>query len=222
MEQLSTENPDFHIEEFWIYFKKSMINFYSDYKKNITTRDIDKWSQVLNNLQKAQKYSQIERKIRDYIICYGMDVMRCGAGYHIGILGTNIKRWNKISTQYTLSGDAVEENEHVRKCGKETCIYYETSRKLFQCCLEICIALHKDGINLSDFLQDLELIIIQNNIHPLLELALNIKKICIYDYLIKNVRCLLVDELKNTYGDDIFKNICLNTIRGKTIAKLLW
>jgi hypothetical protein len=211
------ETPDYHIEQFWLYFKKSMINFYNDPAHKIITRDIDKWSAVLNNLQKNQHYNQIERQIRDYMICYGVDVIRRGNGYHIGLLGTNIKRWDKLSNDYKLSDEKCE-NIHCQ----EKCVYFDISRKLFQCCLEICIALNKDGIIFNDFLQDVELVIIQRNIQPLLEMATTIKKLCIYDILIKNVKWLLIYELKNKYGNDLFNNICVNTMRGKTIAKLIW
>lgn len=211
------ELPDYPIEQFWLYFKKSMINFYNVHAHKIIRRDLDKWSDVLNKLQKNQHYTQIERQIRDYMICYGIDVMRCGNGYHIGLLGTNIKRWDKLSNDYKLS----EEKCDTIYC-QEKCVYFDISRRLFQCCLEICIALNKDGINFSDLLQDVELIIIQRNIQPLLEIADTIKKSCIYDILIKNVRWLLIYEIKNKYGNDVFNNICVNTMRGKTISKLVW
>ena len=42
-------NPDYHIEHFWLEFKKSMNNFYND---NNFARPIALWSTKLNELQK--------------------------------------------------------------------------------------------------------------------------------------------------------------------------
>lgn len=222
---MEAESPDYHIEQFWMQFKTSMSNFYSSHKRDqqcMATRDLERWSRGLNQLQHNKKYSQIERQIRDYMICYGIDVMRCGSGYHIGILGTNIKRWNKVSSNYKL-GDATHTNTNATihmRCFSD-CVYYDLSRALFQCCLDICIALNKDGLDIGNAMQDVELIVIQRNILPLLDMAATTRKSCIYDILIRHVKWLLIDEIKNEYGEDIFKGIGLETLRGKTLAKLL-
>ena len=93
-------NFDHHIEEFWLSFKKSMINFYTVTK--MPTRPIVLWSNNLNILQKAQNYDMIEKTIRDYISLYAIDVLRHYANYYFCILHTNIKRWNVISTKYNF------------------------------------------------------------------------------------------------------------------------
>jgi hypothetical protein len=85
---------DYYIEQFWLDFKKSMINFYNIYK--IISRPINIWSNKLNELQKKQKYLLIETHIRDYISLYAIDVLRFYDNYHMGILITNIKRWNTL------------------------------------------------------------------------------------------------------------------------------
>lgn len=93
-------NPDHHIEEFWLGFKQSMTNFYK--ATNMPTRPITLWSDNLNLLQKEQNYDIIEKKIRDYISLYAIDVLRCQVNYYFCILHTNIKRWNLISLKYNF------------------------------------------------------------------------------------------------------------------------
>jgi hypothetical protein len=88
------EKPDKEIEEFWLGYKVSMINFYGT--KSIPPRPISHWSNILNNLQKQEDYLSIERHIRDYMLLYAIDIIRYNSYYHGGILQTNIKRWNRI------------------------------------------------------------------------------------------------------------------------------
>lgn len=90
-------NPDYEIEQFWLSFKKSMINFYNQY--NLQHRPIDLWSDKLNELQNKKLYLQIEEKIRNYLTLYAIDVMRFNQNidsFHIHILITNIKRYKKL------------------------------------------------------------------------------------------------------------------------------
>ncbi len=87
-------NPDHLIEEFWLLFKQSMNNFYNI---NIN-RPIKYWSDNLNKLQKNKDYQHIEINIRDYMSLYAIDLLRYNSNYHTGILISNIKRWNNIST----------------------------------------------------------------------------------------------------------------------------
>lgn len=88
-------NPDHLIEEFWLLFKTSMINFYTEHK--FLSRPIQYWSNNLNLLQRNKDYHNIEIHIRDYMSLYAIDLLRCNSIYHISILITNIKRWNNIS-----------------------------------------------------------------------------------------------------------------------------
>jgi hypothetical protein len=93
-------NPDHYIEEFWISFKRSMQNFYEEFK--CLSRPINYWSDNLNKLQKNivdNDYHLIEINIRDYMSLYAIDLLRHNTVYHIGILITNIKRWNNISNR---------------------------------------------------------------------------------------------------------------------------
>ena len=52
---------DYEIEQFWLNFKKSLLNFYNQPKINYT-RPIDKWSSHLNELQNNKKYKVTEYK----------------------------------------------------------------------------------------------------------------------------------------------------------------
>ena len=88
-------NEDYMIEEFWLDFKKSMQNFYNDFK--ILSRPVNIWSNKLNELQKKKEYMLIESNIRDYMSLYAIDILRHNSSYHIHILITNIKRWNTIA-----------------------------------------------------------------------------------------------------------------------------
>jgi hypothetical protein len=92
-------NPDHHIEEFWLSFKRSMLNFYNEYTTIYNSRPIIFWSDTLNKLQKNKDYPNIETNIRDYISLYAIDLLRYNAIYHVGILISNIKRWNVISNK---------------------------------------------------------------------------------------------------------------------------
>ncbi len=92
-------NPDYLIEEFWFLFKTSMNNFYNSISININiNRPIKYWSDNLNKLQKNKDYQHIEINIRDYMSLYAIDLLRYNSNYHTGILISNIKRWNNIST----------------------------------------------------------------------------------------------------------------------------
>lgn len=99
---LNKNDPDYHIEYFWIGFKKSMINFYISIKKNYDHINI--WSNILNQLKCEKKYDTIESNIRDYMAHYALDIIKnCSDSiYNDDILITNIRRWNKISNQFNF------------------------------------------------------------------------------------------------------------------------
>ena len=94
-------SPDYIIENFWLTFKDSMINFYN--MSNMPRRPIVQWSKELNLLQSLKQYSDIMYNIKNYISLYAIDVMRFTTPYHIGILITNIKRWDVISSNNTTT-----------------------------------------------------------------------------------------------------------------------
>jgi hypothetical protein len=227
-----TDKPDYHIECFWLSFKKSIDNFYTSIGSKFLSRNVSRWSDKLNKLQREHTYELIEIHIRDYMVCYGLDVIRSGDSYHLSILGTNIKRWDKISKQYILeshpeSGENATINENHNKykksmnCDCDNNNSYN-SRKLFQCCLEICIHSAKHGIPFAKFMEDIELIVLQHNISPLLDMAEELHKSFIYELLILHSKPLLLKGLIDRYGEDMFNKIDLRTARGTTIAKTMW
>lgn len=205
---MTEQNPDHDIEFFWLNFKQSMLNFYKSYEKQFKQRDITTWSSVLNKLQSEQKYLLIERQIRDYMICYGIDVIRSASHYHLGILKSNVHRWDLLSKQFGLL------KEH-----PEYAITFHT-RTMFHTCLEISFALNKSGIRL-DLFDDIELIIIQENIAYFIEMAILWGKSSIFDILLKNHKTETVNELKKKYGDDVFQGVHIETLKGKTLLKFL-
>ena len=102
------KNVDYEIEQFWFGFKDSMINFYKD---KLFTRPIKKWCDHLNTLQSLKHYEEIEHCITKYISLFAMDLMRVDSGYNIGILSTNIKRWDKISNKFKIFSSRTSYNK---------------------------------------------------------------------------------------------------------------
>ena len=60
------DNPDKKIEEFWILYKQSMINYYTNQK--CISRPIKEWSEKLNYYQSKKNYTEIEKHILNYIM----------------------------------------------------------------------------------------------------------------------------------------------------------
>jgi len=91
-------NIDYELEEFYINFKQSMVNFY---KNHTFTRPIKNWSQRLNLYKDKKQYQYIQKLIIKIISLYAIDLMRTKDEYNAGILITNIKRFNKITIKNT-------------------------------------------------------------------------------------------------------------------------
>ena len=152
-------NPDYHIEQFWLYFKKSMYNFYNqnDYK---ICRPIKLWSSQLNKLQKDKKYEDIEKSIRDYISLYAIDLMRVLNYYHLDILVTNIKRWNELTKKYNFT--------------KTKSKYHNIIFLL----LDICKSLRKkEYTEVFNIFSQIELFIIYNDFSSLIKYAIDMYNI---------------------------------------------
>jgi hypothetical protein len=90
------KKEDYEIEQYWLQFKQSMINFYEELQ--IPSRPIQQWSFELNAFQKKQEYHMIEKYIQMYHILYMIDVIRHHHIYHARILETNVRRWNHLCT----------------------------------------------------------------------------------------------------------------------------
>jgi hypothetical protein len=105
--------PDYDIEQFWLGFKQSMTNFYEMNK--IIARPLADWSAKLNKYQLLRQYDKIEQSIMNYITLYGIDVIRLNNSYYMGILMSNLKRWDKIAKKYRFTGCPVAQAKGTAK-----------------------------------------------------------------------------------------------------------
>jgi hypothetical protein len=199
--------PDYEIEQFWLQFKNTMNNFYTN-NKNITKRNISRWSDTLNKFQAKAQYDKIEKYIMDYITLHGLDIIKTGKSYELQLLNTNIKRWNKITQRNKIFN---ESNENIT----------QEYSNLFYTCVQICIALTKSdsSFDYKEIFEDIELIIINNDITELIEYSVLFSKPIIIDKLITYNRNLVTQTIIEIYNDEIFKGICKKTYTGKTILK---
>ncbi|VVU94335.1 hypothetical protein CPAV1605_57 [seawater metagenome] len=104
------EKPDALIEEFWYGLKTSMQNFYKNTKNNAGKKQVEDWSRELNKLQEDQNYDEIEYKVREYIALFALHPLKECNSYHMGILFTNIKRWNRISNKFQFKPAKLKDN----------------------------------------------------------------------------------------------------------------
>ena len=187
--------PDYHIEQFWLGLKDSMTNFYYD---KTLKRPISKWSNNLNELQNNENYEDIEKNIRNYISLYGIDVMRHMQIYHLGILKTNIKRWNNISKKYGFTK-------------METKKYYNIIFLL----IDIYEKLYENISNydMTDFSTEIELLIMYEDFDNLIDICLKHNLCSIIDKLSYYVN--INDILNRKYKLNIKFNLC-----GRKILKL--
>ena len=188
--------PDYYIEQFWLGLKDSMINFYD---KKITKRPIIKWSNNLNKLQKEEQYEEIEKNIRNYISLYGIDLMRHKDFYHLGILKTNIKRWNNISNHYGFNKE-------------ETKKYYNIIFFLIDIYEKLYKNLSEDDF--TEFSTEIELLIIYEDFSSLIDICIKYKLESIIDKLSNYVDVLKLLNTKynlklkyNISGRKLFKII---------------
>ena len=191
-------NPDFEIEEFWLGFKQSMINFYN---LNNLYRPIELWSNKLNDLQKNKKYEKIEEQIRNFISLYAIECLRQNNTYHTQILITNIKRWNKISYKYKF----INKNK----------TYYNFIFVL----LDIFCTLNKSNLDLKELFSQIELFILYQDYQPLIEMAIKYNKPNILDKLIKYDKTL-VEYILDFYNLEIERSKKI-IISGKKLCDLI-
>lgn len=168
-------NPDRDIENFWLNFKISMNNFFK--AVNQTNYQVVLWSEYLNMLQSKKDYQKIEIKIREYMSEYAVKLMKEGNCYHMGILITNIKRWNKISENYNFESDK----------------YYNIIFVL----IDIYKSLKNESRDFLEimFLNPLELI--ENNYNKLIAIAVNKNKPSILEKLSQYLSYQEVNQLLN-------------------------
>lgn len=190
------DKPDYYIENFWLNFKVIMKNFYE--QNNIRNeRPIHLWSYELNTLQKKEDYNTIQNNIRNYMSLYAIDLMKFNDLYHTGILITNIKRWDKLSTKYNF--EQSESKYH-------NIIFLLLD--IYNCIMDY------HSIELSNIFKQVELFIIYEDFSCLIKYAINNNKATIIDKLnsYKNIN----DFIKNNYNIEYDNNMS-----GKKILKLL-
>jgi hypothetical protein len=163
-------NDDHDIEEFWLLFKQSMENFYGTTEHRILRRPIQKWSDTLNAFQTKQKYTDIEESIKHYISLYAMDLIRCCNHYHMSILITNIKRWNRVAANHKW----LEE---------------EDKKTYFNCVfmlLDVCYMLLGQGnADVKELFSQYELYILNHDYSMLINYAVEHNKVGMLDKLLK-------------------------------------
>jgi len=191
------ERPDHDIEKFWLAYKQSMVNFYS--LKTIPSRNIQLWSDNLNLLQAEQRYSRIEKQIYNYITLYGLDLLRSGSRYHLSILITNIRRWDRISDRYKILQSGHHDN-------------------IITTLLEIVASFIKSGTEFGGLFDDIELYLIHNDYTRLVKYAINHNKPAILDRLIKFNYLAVSESLEELTGDDL-SEFLENEISGKKLLE---
>lgn len=166
-------NPDHHLEDFWMTFKTSMINFYT--RHSLIKRPIDIWCDRLNQLQSRKKYNVIQRLIQEYMSLYSIDVMRFGNGHEAHLLETNIKRWNRLPEITPLTNTPIMVLFH---------IYYRHYDKI------------QDIKTFQDIYQQVELFLITGDYYPLIQFAIDYEYPSILDslYQIIDVDRIITDN----------------------------
>ena len=188
-------NPDKKIEEFWLLYKQSMINFYTNQK--CISRPIKEWSEKLNYYQFKKNYTKIEKNILNYISLYAIDLMRDNNGYHMNILITNIKRWKRLSKSYNT---IIKENS-----------YYNIIFLLID--IYKSIMNEKLNDNLVIIFSQVELIILYNDFSELVKFAVENSKPSILTKISKycNIDSILYEYYNITNKNKIsYRRLLLN------------
>jgi hypothetical protein len=207
-------DPDYHIEMFWLGFKQSMINLYQHI--NIKYDHIQKWSNTLNILKVNKQYLEIEKNIRDYISHYVFDMIRSiyqhgMLSYHADILISNLKRWNHISMMSNFKNSNI--NDKVTIYSKILIIFmiYLELKKLDKYDFIDKIFL-KENIQVSDILTD------DNIIHTFIGFAILNNKPKILNLLKKIPNYNMMADIKKLYPNIILYDNMKTT---KLIKQLL-
>ncbi len=162
---------DYELEEFYLNFKQSMINFYS---KHSITRPIRQWSERLNKFQQKKDYEKIHTLISKIMSLYAIDLMRTCDCYHSGILETNIKRFNRVSKKTMENGEytieLIEYNQNI------VFLLYDIFRSVSK----------TDNLSeLEPLFVQIELYLLYEDYTPLIEFAMKKNKTIILDKLFK-------------------------------------
>jgi hypothetical protein len=185
--------PDHEIEQFWLAFKQSMVNFYGLKDCMVLRRPIQKWSDQLNLLQSQRRYAEIEEAIMQYISLYAMDLLKVCNFYYINILETNIKRWNKIASKFKCEFGEKDKSEK----GYYNCVFM---------LLDICYLLLKNGNpDVIDLFSQYELCVLYHDYSHLIQYAVKHNKVGMLDKLLNydyygTISVLGVESSGEKYG----------------------
>ena len=186
---MSDKAIDHELEEFYLTFKQSMINFYL---RHSFIRPIAAWSERLNHLQSKKKYDKIQKLIIKIISLYAIDLMRTCDGYNAGILETNIKRFNRICKNINALENTVE---LIKYDNNIVFLLFDIFRSV----------INTDGIDeLKPLFVQVELYLLHEDYTPLIEYAMNNNKLNILEKLFK------YSSLIYRFALDLY-NIPLNT-----------
>ena len=196
-------NPDKEIEEFWLGFKQSMINFYKE--NDNLKRPIHYWCNVLNAYKAKQNYEKIEENIKKYISLYAIDLLRTNNRYNINILNSNISRWNKLSNKYAFS---TKEKSYCNFIFVLLDIYKSINRSSLN---------NKKQININEIFGQFDLMLLYQDYSPLTKFAVINKKPNILDKLF---------EFDETIYEIFIKEFNLDVpkkckIKGQKLMKLI-
>ena len=208
---LNKEDPDYLIEEFWLGLKQSMINFYEDKSISTLSRCVNSWSDRLNLLKSKQKYLEIEHLVYNYLSLYGIDVLRSGNLYYLGLLNTNIKRWDKVCIHNNVDNLDNRQGEP-SKLKYQNCMLMllDISYKLFNKCKST-----GEQQEIAKLFKDVELFLMYEDFQSLIQYALKNKKTNILDALINYNADNVYQELDIILGKDV------SGLSGKKILGLL-
>ena len=184
---LSVDKPDYELEEFYLSFKQSMINFY---KHHTFTRPINDWSNRLNDLQSKKNYFKIHELIQKIISLYAIDLMRVCDTYNAGILETNIKRFNRIS-------DTLDGMEYINYDSNIVFVLFNIFKTLIK---------SQSNYEIKELFNQIDLYLIYEDYTKLITYSIDNNKLSILDKLFKYSQEILLQAI-NIY------DISLNTIQ---------
>jgi hypothetical protein len=217
---VSKDDPDYHLEIFWLDFKQTYSNFYRKYSKPYSI--ISEWSTNLNTLKKYKDYSEIERYIRLYMGLYAIDLIKFGDSYDINLFFSRLKEFNRIARTYNFDYDPADQTEPKK--------YYN----LIFCLIDIFnhfVDKIKDNSlpTLAAFFSNIDFILENKDISPLIQISINLNlpvildKLLLYDNIIPIINNLYDSKFKEkSAGVGSSKPFKLpSSIKGKKIISMI-
>lgn len=174
-DKLNKSNPDYDMEDFWYGFKNLIKNYYKDIKDDnniLFSININFISEILNTLQKEQKYEVIYNKIYLYIISFCKALIN---QYETTTVSNKsyffswIKRYNKIPN--------VKKIEYNESYNKNKLFDNISEEELFYIKLKFIEIFNDNKIDLS------LMNIIDTNKNLFLELCLETNSLQMFDYI---------------------------------------